>query len=150
MRDQFTEQGIVLERAIAFWVQRVQAQLRTHTYRVFREAGFSMTPEQWAVLVRLWERGDMTQTELCDTTLKDKPTISRIVDGMEKQGWVARHPDPDDARTRRVRLTRAGRALEAQLMPLVQSFVADFERGIPEADLAVTRRTLMRLFENLS
>ncbi len=83
MRDQFTDQGIVLERAIAFWVQRVQAQ-PTHTYRIFREAGLSMTPEQWAVLVRLWERGDMTQNELCDTTLKDKPTISRILDGMEE------------------------------------------------------------------
>ncbi len=35
-------------------------------------------------------------------------------------------------------------------MPLNEGFVADFERGIPEADLAVTRRTLMRLFDNLS
>lgn len=158
MRDQFTETGgILLDNAVSFWVERVYAQGRAALYALFADRGIEMTPERWAVLVRLWQHDDAgsaepapTQRELAARTLKDEPTVSRILEGMEAKGWIARRPDPHDGRTRRVHLTAKGKRLEGELVPAAKKLVARLERGIPEADLVATRRTLRKMFENLA
>jgi DNA-binding MarR family transcriptional regulator len=149
MKDQFVSDGIVLENAIAFWVYRVYQTLRKDLYRSFGELGHPITPEQWMILVRLWERDGCIQNDLCESTLKDKPTISRVLDGMEARGLLERRPDPADARGRRVYLTREGKALRRVLVPAARAVVGRLEAGSSEADLQATRRVLRRITENL-
>jgi DNA-binding MarR family transcriptional regulator len=149
VRDQFRDDGIVLDNALAFWVNRFYQLTRRQMYRAFSAHGFELTPEQWQVLVRLWERDGRTQSDLCDGTTRDAPTMSRILDSMQKSGLVTRAFDPDDGRTRLVVLTPKGRAAKAKLVPIVKELVAKLEEGIPERDLETTRRTLRRLVENV-
>jgi DNA-binding MarR family transcriptional regulator len=150
MEGQFTAGGVSLESAMGFWIQRVFAAMRTALYDTFREDGIEMTPEQWMVLARLWERDGVNQNALCESTLKDKPTMSRILDGMERRRWIVRRSDPLDGRARVVSLTPKGRALRDQLIPKVRALVARLESGISEKDLLQTRRTLQRMFGNLT
>jgi hypothetical protein len=56
VKDQFAEGGIIVENALGFWVHRVYQASRNEMFRAFRERGEEITPEQWAVLIRLWER----------------------------------------------------------------------------------------------
>lgn len=149
MRDQFTSDGIVLDNALAFWVHRVFQALRIATLREFREHGEEITPEQWIVLVRLWEQDGRSQTELGAAIHRDRPTTSRLVAAMEERGLVARRADAEHGRIQRVHLTPKGRRLRDKLVPIARALVARFVAGIPERDLEVTRRTLRRLFENL-
>ena len=151
MGDQFVgDDGIVLDRALGFWIHRAHQALRNEMYRAFREVGADVTPEQWAVLVRLWERDGRTQQELCDATFRDKPTMSRIVDVLERRKLVQRRADPDDARTRQVVLTPAGTELRRTLVPAARGMVKRMLRGIDAKDAAVTRRTLEAIFANVS
>ncbi len=149
VRDQFHDRGIVLENAMAFWVNRFYQGARREMYRVFQQHGFELTPEQWQVLVRLWERDGRTQSDLCEVTTRDAPTMSRILDTMQRAGLVARAVDPGDRRTRLVVLTPRGKAARETLVPVVREMVARFEAGIPEEDLDLTRRTLRRLCDNI-
>lgn len=149
MRDQFSDEGIVLDNALAFWVNRFYQAARREMYRAFQQHGVELTPEQWQVLVRLWERDGRTQTELCDSTTRDPPTMSRILDSMARRGLISRATDPDDARTRLVVLTPKGRELKKVLLPVVRELVARLEEGISDKDLEVTRRTLQRLVKNV-
>jgi DNA-binding MarR family transcriptional regulator len=151
MRDQFGTSGrIKLEKAIAFWVERLNAVARAAMYARFSAKNVDMTPERWGILVRLWEEDGLSQKELAARTWKDEPTVSRILDGMAKKSWIVRRPSPEDARARMIHLTPHGKKLEAQIVPEAKKLVALLERGIPEADLAVTRRTLQRMVENIS
>ena len=149
MKDQFTADGVALDNALAFWIQRVQQASRTLMYRRFNALGVELTPEQWMVLVRLSAEPELTQSTLCEATLRDKATMSRIVDGMQGRGLVRRRPDPADARGRLVSLTPEARRLRQKVMPAVRTMVAELEAGIDERDLEITRRTLQRLFSNL-
>lgn len=149
MPEQFTDDGIVLDRALAFRIYRINQLLRTALYRTFAALGLDVTPEQWIVLVRLWQEDALTQTELADATLKDKATISRILAVMEREGLIARRTDPDDARGRRVHATRRAMKLREDLTPLARDLATQIEAGIPAHDLEVTRRTLLRLERNL-
>ena len=149
MRDQFDKDGIILENALAFWVNRFYETTRRAMYRAFREEGYEITPEQWVVLVRLWERDGRTQSDLAGACHRDAPTMSRIVDSMSKAGMVARAVDDKDARTRLIVLTPKGREAKKTLLPLVRKLVAEIEGDIPERDLEITRRTLRRIAERL-
>jgi MarR family transcriptional regulator, organic hydroperoxide resistance regulator len=151
VKDQFTSHGIVVDNAIGFWIQRVYQSTRNEMYRLFREeGGEDITPEQWMVLIRLWERDERTQADLCEATSRDAPTMSRIVDGMERRHLLSRKSHPDDGRVRVIHLTRKGRELEKKLVPIAKKIVTRLVRGIPEEDLTTTRATLKRMFENLA
>ena len=149
MRDQFSGGRIALDRAMAFAIQQAYQRLRTATYREFHEHGLEITPEQWIVLVRLWDRDGQSPSDLSDATLRDRPTMTRILDTMERNGLLARAPAPDDGRGRIVRLTRAGRELRVPLTAAAKRTVKRLEHGISDADLETTRRTLNRIAGNL-
>jgi DNA-binding MarR family transcriptional regulator len=149
MRDQFDDEGLMLDHALGFRIYRVNQLLRTALYRAFRADGLEMTPEQWIVLGRLWRQDGQSQTELGESTLKDKATLSRILAVMERDGLIARRQDPDDGRTRRVYATAAAKRLKPSLLERARALVDVLEHGISERDLATTRRTLLRMEENL-
>jgi MarR family transcriptional regulator, organic hydroperoxide resistance regulator len=136
-----------LDNAIGFWLHLTFNKVRADSERsIFAPLG--LTPEQWALLVRLWQKDDRTQTELAGETFRDKPSVTRMLDGLENAGFVRRARDQKDARSHRILLTPAGRALEAELVPRVEAFVARLTRGIPARDLATTVATLRALYHN--
>ncbi len=150
MRDQFNADGITLENALAYWIHRVYQADRNELFREFREHGIELTPEQWIVLVRLWNQDGQTQTELGQATFRDRPTMSRILDVMETRGLVERQTDHGNARAWRVHLTSQGRALRKKLVPGARHLVERSQRGISEEALATTRATLIQMFANLT
>lgn len=149
MKDQFDGDQVILENALPFLIHGLYQQIRSVTYRAFHEHGLELTPEQWIVLVRLWQRDRQSPSSLSESTLRDRPTMTRILDTMEANGLVLREVDPDDARARVICLTREAKALQKRLVPIARELVARLEHGVPERDLEVTRRTLRRMFENL-
>lgn len=150
MKDQFVDGGIVVENALGFWIHRVYQASRNEMFRAFREKGEEVTPEQWAVLIRLWERDGQTQNELAEDTFRDRPTMSRILDVMETNGLVERRSDARDRRARCIVLTRKGRELRKKLVPVAERLVERMVAGISEAELQTTRSALRRMFENLT
>jgi DNA-binding MarR family transcriptional regulator len=139
-----------LDNAIGFWIHRVYQASRDEMYRRFREVGEDVTPEQWAVLIRLWERDGQSQSELLDATFRDAPTMSRILAVMEERGYLERHVDSTDARVRLVRLTRRGRDVKKKLVPVAESIVKRMVTGIEEDELVRVRAHLRRMFENIA
>ncbi|HEU4576861.1 MAG TPA: MarR family transcriptional regulator [Polyangiaceae bacterium] len=150
MKDQFRDGGIVVENAIGFWIHRVYQASRNEMFREFREHGEDVTPEQWALLIRLWERDELTQSELSEATFRDAPTTSRIVAGMEARGLLERSVHPRDGRARIVRLTPRARFLRKKLVPVVERIVRRMVGETPEQELITTRATLRRMFDNLA
>ena len=108
-------------------------QLRSVTYKEFLGHGLELTPEQWIVLVQLWTKDGQSQSALSELTLRDPPTMSRILDTMQKGGLVTRVVDEQDARSRLVKLTRTGKALQAKLVPVAKRLVTRLEQASPSA-----------------
>jgi MarR family transcriptional regulator, organic hydroperoxide resistance regulator len=150
MEDQFVAGGIVVDNAIGFWIHRVYQASRNEMFRAFRDLGEDVTPEQWAILIRLWEQDARPQSELSESTFRDGPTISRILDGMQARGLLDRRSDPSDGRARIVYLTRKGRELKRKLVPAVEVLVRKMMRGVNKAELETTRAALRKMFENLT
>lgn len=149
MRGQFDGDKVLLEKALPFLIHACYQQIRSATYKEFLAHGLELTPEQWIVLVQLWTKDGQSQSALSELTLRDPPTMSRILDTMQKGDLVTRVVDEQDARSRLVRLTKTGKALQAKLVPVAKKLVARLEHDISERDLETTHRTLAKMLQNL-
>lgn len=131
------------------WVNRLGFLTRKELGNRFRAAGVDVSPEEWAVLLILWQKGAQTPGALADVTFRDRTTITRLIDGMVAKGLVARGADPNDRRRSLVDVSDAGRALEAKLVSIARVLITEALDGIAPADIEATLRTLRRMTLNL-
>lgn len=110
----------------------------------------NLTIEQWSVLYHLWKQDGMTQQELCNASFRDKPSITRLVDNLEKLELVNRIADTRDRRINRVYLTKNGRRLEEKTMKLAEETLNEALDGVPPEDIEVSKNVLQKVYENLS
>jgi DNA-binding MarR family transcriptional regulator len=134
-----------MDNAVGYAIGHAAARLKIGLRRVFVAAGHDVTPEQWVVLYRLYESQGLTQCGLGERTVKDKTTITRILDRLEDKDLVTRRRDATDRRSQRIFLTPAGAALVEALVPLVRRYAAEAFADVPPDD----RRTLARILGNI-
>ncbi len=139
-----------LDDALAYVIHRSTRFLRMHLLRMFRGYGYDVTPEQWFILYRLWEKDGQSQIELSDKIFQDRPNITRIVDALQKRQFVERRADPNDRRKHLIFLTAGSREMLATVMPDLPALRRHIFRGIDERDLQVTRRVLLQLEKNIA
>ena len=77
--------------------------------RHIRDDSLDLQSNQLSAMAVLLNDGDMLMGELAATEKVQPPSMTRIVNGLEQRGYVARRPDPRDGRQCLVTLTRAGR-----------------------------------------
>jgi DNA-binding MarR family transcriptional regulator len=127
---------------------KVSAAINRKLSRNFRLNGIEITPEQWTVLLFLWERDGVTQQELCNATFKDKPSMTRLIDNMERLHLVVRISDRKDRRTNLVHLTKTGRDLEEKSLVIANKTLKEALRGLTLDDLKVSQEVLRKVFAN--
>ena len=118
--------------------------------RKFNQAGLNLTIEQWSVLYQLWKQDGSSQQELCNRTYRDKPSITRLVDNLEKLQLVKRVPSAADRRINLVYLTRHGQKLEEQTMTLAEHTLNEALVGISGEHVNLCREILQKVYDNLS
>ena len=65
-----------------------------------------------------------------------KTKVSRAVRALEERRWLARRADPNDRRVEQLELTRAGREVYRELVPLAKSFEAELLRHMKKSEAA--------------
>lgn len=93
-----------------------------------------ITPQQFGVLLTLYQNDPMTLTDLTRATRADRSTIGEMTRRMTQRGLIARAPGEQDRRTAFVSITEEGREALLELvskMPLLQDRLL---HPIPEAE----------------
>ncbi|MFT5685343.1 MAG: DNA-binding MarR family transcriptional regulator [Myxococcota bacterium] len=108
-----------LEDATAWRLQRLARRLRYSLASSLRAWDTGLSPEQFFILFRLFERDGRALRELTDPLLDDRANITRLVDALVRRGFVERRGDPEDGRVKRVFLTPAGTDFFQQLHPRI-------------------------------
>jgi DNA-binding MarR family transcriptional regulator len=136
-----------LDESIGFLVYRTQLLMKRELAREFRP--HDITPEQWAVLNRLWESDGQTQKQLAGRTFKDQPTMARICRRLEEKGLVRRTPCSEDGRASRVHLSDEARDLIPELIPRAVRTIEKALAGIDPIDAITAKKVLSHMFDNL-
>jgi DNA-binding MarR family transcriptional regulator len=125
-------------------VGKISAAINRTFLRSFVAEGIDISTEQWSVMACLWKEDKVTQQKLCELTAKDKPSMTRLIDKLEKSRLVTRVSDPTDRRTNIIHLTSAGVALQAKATEIVIRVANRTLNGISEAELNTSRTVLKK------
>ena len=110
-------------------------QISTHVFMTrTREAGFDLTPVQFAALDAIRESPGIDQAGLADAVAKDRATIGAVADRLEQKGLVSRKVNAKDKRARILSLTDGGEALVLALKPIVVQLQADILPGLDDTE----------------
>lgn len=115
----------------------------------FNNAGLILTIEQWSVLYHLWKEDGISQQDLCLATFRDKPSMTRLVDNLEKAGLVKRVASKTDRRKNLIYLTDKAKNLQETCHAFVADTVNEALEGVSDADIEVCRTVLKQVYENL-
>ena len=116
----------------------------------FKQAGTEITIEQWSVLYHLWKQDGLSQQQLCDATFRDKPSITRLMDNLEKQRLVKRVPSKEDRRINLIYLTKEALSLQEKTMELANKTLNEALEGVANGHIEIAKGVLQRVYDNLS
>jgi len=116
----------------------------------FRNAGLDITIEQWTVLYHLWKEDCLSQQELCNRTYRDKPSITRLIDNLEKQKLLKRSSHKNDKRINLVCLTEAGKALQGTTLELANQTMDEALVDVRKDDIEIVKKVLQQVYDNLN
>jgi DNA-binding MarR family transcriptional regulator len=108
---------------IGYVLSDVARLIRTVFDRRVRDIG--LTRAQWLVLTRLYRRPGASQTELADMLEIDRASAGRMIDRMQKNGWVERRADTGDRRVNRLHLTADARRAHRGMWAIAEATVDD-------------------------
>jgi len=125
------------------------------TFRAFtaalerRLAGSGVSPTQFVALAHLIALGPMPQAELAGHLAITPASAVRLVDRMERDGWVVREADPADRRVKRVVTTAEARRVWGRISRHGRAVVDEAYKGIEAAEIARVMELLARVRANL-
>ena len=110
-------------------------QLSTQVFmQRVQQAGYDLTPVQFAALDALRHSPGIDQAGLADLIAKDRATTGAVVDRLKQKGLVARLVNSRDKRARELTLTAQGEAVIAAMTPIVVELQRETLPGLDAAE----------------
>jgi DNA-binding MarR family transcriptional regulator len=133
------EPSLHLPDFVPFRLNRLAAEVSNHLSGIYRER-FALEIPEWRVMATVGPDRGCTAQDIAGSTRMHKTRVSRAIANLEKRGLIERASSTDDRRERALRLTKAGRRMYAELVPLAlereQALLASMTRNERRAFLA--------------
>jgi DNA-binding MarR family transcriptional regulator len=136
-----------LDNSLGFILNRTNIKMKNTLLHKFKD--YDITPEQWAVLNRLWVCDAVSPKELAELTYKDQPTTVRILTKLENKGYIARKVNPQDSRSFLIYLTPKSKNIRDALTQLALEALDKATRGIDPDQLETAKSVLNQIYKNL-
>ena len=130
----------------------IETAFRMMTKRFVHNAyksGVNISLDQWQVLGPVWQLKSPSQKELGEVCLKNKASITRTIDSLEKKSLVVRVPDQIDHRIKRVVLTNLGEQLFYDVLPIMEKTREEVRGNISEDQIDTFKKVLSEIIQNL-
>ena len=143
--DRWPRRAAVAEQAgpVVHAVFRLSRLNRMMISGALRELG--LAPGQELLLMQLWDRDGCSQSDLVDRLGLDPSTVTKMLQRLERDGWVCRSPSEDDRRVTIVGLTAAGRGLRCDVTRLWGELERETVRSLSDGE----RRSLLALLTKM-
>jgi DNA-binding MarR family transcriptional regulator len=133
----------------SFITGKASTALARRLQKNFKQNGVEITIEQWSVLYHLWKQDGLSQQELCNATFRDKPSITRLVDNLEKLKLVRRVSSKEDRRMNLIYLTDTAKRIQDQTMDLANQTLNEALVNVDPGDIELCKSVLQQVYDNL-
>ena len=141
---------MLLSKEIAVELNLTGCKLKQFMASKLRENEVPLTPEQFMLIDLLWNQGPMSQQQLADQMQKDKNSVTKLVDAIERKGFVVRKQNDIDRRSNTLVLTDKALELKPEAKQKGIDILDQMLDGISEKELLSFLVTLKKLNRNMS
>ncbi|MBQ5881250.1 MAG: MarR family transcriptional regulator [Bacteroidales bacterium] len=141
---------MLLSKEITVELHLTGCKLKHYLATMLKQEHVPLTPEQFMLIDLLWNQGEMTQQELADQLHKDKNSVTKLVDAIERKGFVIRRQNRNDRRANTLLLTDKAEILKPGAKKKGISILDKMLEGISEEELQTFLTTLRKLNGNMT
>ncbi|MEO9513620.1 MAG: MarR family transcriptional regulator [Flavobacteriaceae bacterium] len=110
----------MINKNLYFKIELTARRIRQYGQNVLKSHGVDITIEQWLVLNVISENKDISQISIGEKLIRDKPTISRMVNQLEKKEFILKKSSDTDSRKVELTISKKGEALIKNLYPIIE------------------------------
>lgn len=114
-----------------------------------RQAGFDLTKEQFIVLLILSQQNGVAQNKLACLTGRDKASMTRLVNTMERKTLIKRTTSRNDKRINQLFITTTGEKILHEVSPIVKDNIYQLQNGVSKEEIDLVMDVLKRIQNNL-
>ncbi len=141
---------MLLTKELAIEFNLTACKLTQYLAAMFRKNSIPLTPEQFMLIDFLWNEGNMSQLELVKLMQKDKNSVTKLIDAIEKKKLVVRKQNPNDRRSNIINLTDKANVLKPDAKRKGIAILDQMVEGISEEELKNFISTLHKLSNNMT
>ena len=141
---------MLLSKEVAVELNLTGCKLKQFIAAKLRQENVPLTPEQFLLIDLLWNQGSMSQQQLADQMHKDKNSVTKLVDAIERKGFVYRQQNASDRRSNTLVLTEKALELRDHAKQKGISILDEMLEGISETELRAFLSTLNKLNVNMT
>lgn len=108
-----------------------------------------LTIEQWFLIARLFHEDGQNQNDLAIITDRDKASLTRLVNTLEKKNLVDRVHSVQDKRVNNIYLTKKGRVIFKKTIPVVNEAIKEMQQGIRLEERQKAMEVLRKIQNNI-
>lgn len=140
---------MLLIKKIAVYINIVNCSLIKYFAKELTRNGINLTPEQYLVMDILWDAEVMSQQAIADIIQKDKNSVTKFIDSLEKKGLVYRQVNKTDRRVNNIVVSEEGMKLKARTTEVAIGMMRNVLKNIKEEDLMALDKVMNQIKENI-
>jgi DNA-binding MarR family transcriptional regulator len=141
---------MVTEDRLIFLVSKVYQKLIASLQKAFSEKEIGVTPIQVMLLFFLRKSDGSSLTQISQGLMLENPTVTGLIDRLEKLGYVKRSDHPSDRRVYLVYLTEKGNKVAEKALPIVKKLNEQIKEGYSEKEIQDFKKVLIGAFKKFS
>ena len=141
---------ISLEDRYNLLAGRLFMYINRYIAQQFKSSSVTLTREQWTILVQLWKEDGVSQQVIADETGRDKPSTTRLLDNLERDGYLQRRPAATDRRLNLIFLTDKGKKAEEEVMRVANLALGRITDGLTTEELETVKKVFEKIYANIN
>lgn len=132
-----------------FLTNRVGRLLRKTANKIAEKKNISFPANEMGILSDLQRKEGVLQQDLAASLIRNKSSITKMLDRLESDDYVRKEEDPNDARCKRIYLTPKGKSMNELLKHVIPDVHHIAFKGLSNSDMEVALEVLNNIYNNL-
>jgi DNA-binding MarR family transcriptional regulator len=137
---------MAMEDRFIFLISKVCQKLIINLQKAFSESGVEVTPIQVMLLFFLQKNDGSSLTQISQGLMLENPTITGLIDRLEKSGYVKRSDHPNDRRVYLVHITEKGNKVANKALPIIKKLNEQIKEGYSKSEIEDFKKVLIGAF----
>jgi DNA-binding MarR family transcriptional regulator len=137
---------MAIEDRLIFLISKVYQKLIINLQKAFSKSGIEVTPIQVMLLFFLQKNDGSSLTQISQGLMLENPTITGLIDRLEKSGYVKRSDHPNDRRVYLVHITEKGNKVANKALPIIKKLNEQIKEGYSKREIDDFKKVLIGAF----